>query len=56
MPEPEIAARGGAVRWRTVKLKNGKYVRVAIVKKSGPRGGHTVAGPVRKDKRKGEKK
>lgn len=56
MPEPEIAARGGAVRWRTVKLKNGKHVRVAIVRKAGPRGGRTVAGPVRKDKKKDGKK
>lgn len=47
MPEAEIKARGGAKRWRTVTLPNGKTVRVAIVKKAGPRGGHTVAGPVR---------
>jgi hypothetical protein len=46
MPESEIKARGGAKRWRTVKLPNGKTVKVAIVKKAGPRGGHTVAGPV----------
>jgi len=45
MPEQQIAARGGAVRWRTVKLKDGRTVRVAVVKKAGPRGGHTVAGP-----------
>lgn len=50
MPEREIAARGGAVKWRTVRLKNGKYVRVAVVKKAGPRGGHTVAGDVKKRK------
>lgn len=53
MPEKEIAARGGAKRWRTVKLPNGKYLKVAVVKKAGPQGGHTVAGPVRK--KKGEK-
>lgn len=46
MPEAEIKARGGAKRWRTVKLPDGRTVRVAIVKKAGPRGGHTVAGPV----------
>jgi hypothetical protein len=46
MPEKQIAARGGAVRWRTVKLKNGKTIRVAVVRKAGSRGGHTVAGPV----------
>lgn len=50
MPEREIAARGGAVKWRTVKLKNGKTIRVAVVKKAGSRGGHTVAGPVHQSK------
>lgn len=44
MPESEIKARGGAKRWRTVKLPSGKYVKIAIVKKAGPRGGYTVAG------------
>ena len=44
MPEKEIAARGGAKRWRTVRLSNCKYIKVAIVPKAGPRGGHTVAG------------
>lgn len=51
MPEKEIKARGGAKRWRTVRLKNGKYIHVAIVKKAGPRGGHTVAGPAHKRKK-----
>lgn len=51
MPEAEIARRGGAVRWRTVKLKDGRTVRVAVVRKAGPKGGHTVAGPVHKTKR-----
>lgn len=46
MPEKQIAARGGALRWRTVRLKNGSYVRVAVVRKAGPRGGRTVAGDV----------
>lgn len=50
MPEAQISARGGAKRWRTVRLKNGKYIKVAIVPKAGPQGGHTVAGPVRKKK------
>ena len=44
MPEAEIAARGGAQRWRTLKLLNGKYIRIAVVPHPGPRGGHTVAG------------
>jgi len=46
MPAAREAARGGAVRYRTVRLANGKYVRVAVVRKRGPRGGRTVAGPV----------
>lgn len=50
MPEKEIAERGGAVRWRTVKLKNGRVIHVAVVRRAGPHGGHTVAGPVRKTK------
>lgn len=51
MPEAQIAARGGAKRWRTVRLKNGKTIRVAIVPKAGPHGGHTVAGPVHTKKK-----
>ena len=50
MPEREIAARGGATRVRTVKLPNGRYRHVFVVRDAGPRGGHTVAGPVKKSK------
>jgi hypothetical protein len=50
MPEEEIARRGGAKRWRTVKLKDGRTIRIAIVRKAGPRGGHTVAGRAHKAK------
>lgn len=50
MPEAEIAKRGGALRWRTVKLPSGKIVHVAVVRRAGPRGGHTVAGSVRSTK------
>lgn len=46
MPEAEIRKRGGAIRWRTVRLRNGKYIRVAIVRKRGKHGGTTIAGPV----------
>lgn len=53
MPEQEIRNRGGAVRWRTVKLKDGRTIRVAVVRKAGPRGGHTVAGPVHERKTRG---
>ena len=50
MPEAEIKKRGGAKRYRTLKLPGNKFVHLAIVKKAGPKGGHTVAGPVRKKK------
>lgn len=53
MPEEEIRRRGGAKRWRTIKLKDGRTIRVAIVRKAGPKGGHTVAGPVHGAKKKG---
>ena len=50
MPENEIKRRGGAIAWRTVTVGKGKkrrYMRVAIVTKAGPQGGHTIAGPLR---------
>lgn len=56
MPEAEIKARGGAVRWRTIKRPDGSTIRVAVVRKAGPNGGHTVAGPVHHDRKRGEKK
>lgn len=46
MPTPidkQIKARGGVVRWRTVKRKGGRTWRVAVVRKKGPRGGRTVS-------------
>jgi hypothetical protein len=49
MPEREIAERGGAVKYRTIRTKTG-YIRIAIVRKKGKRGGKTVAGPVHKRK------
>jgi len=51
MPKAEERRRGGVVRWRTVRLKDGRYVHIAIVPKAGPRGGHTIAGKVHKRKR-----
>lgn len=49
MPEKEIAERGGAMRYRTLSIrgKDGKkkYIHLAIVRKSGPRGGRSIAGP-----------
>jgi hypothetical protein len=50
MPDTEIKKRGGAMRYRTVKLKDGRYIRIAVVPKAGKRGGHTVAGAVHKGK------
>lgn len=47
MPTEEERRRGGAVRYRTIRVGTGKrkrYLRVAIVRKAGVRGGHTVAG------------
>jgi len=50
MPEAEIKKRGGALRYRTIKLPGGRYTHIAITKKKGPRGGRTVAGPIHKKK------
>jgi hypothetical protein len=47
MPTREEQERGGAIRYRTIRVgkgKNKKYLHVAIVRKKGPRGGKTVAG------------
>lgn len=45
MPTPidkEIAARGGVVRWKTRKSGDRTF-RIAVVKKTGPRGGKTLS-------------
>lgn len=41
--ETEIAERGGAMRWRTLKLPSGRFLHLAVTREEGPRGGHTVA-------------
>lgn len=51
MPEAEIRKRGGAVKVRTIKLGNGKYAHVFVVRKKGKRGGRTVLGPTKTRKR-----
>lgn len=48
---PRAAERARGVRYyRTIKPKARRYIHVAVVKKAGPRGGHTVAGPVHRTK------
>lgn len=47
MPTAEEKRRG-VVRYRTIKVGKGKTITVAIVRKGGPRGGHTVAGKPKK--------
>ena len=39
------------MRYRTKKLPGGKYIHIAVTKKSGPRGGKTIAGRIHKKKR-----
>ena len=51
MPAAREKARGGVVRYRTIR-SGGKIIHVAVVRKAGPRGGHTIAGPARTPKRK----
>lgn len=53
MPKAEEKKRGGAMRYRTVVPKEGKYLHVAVVKEKGPRGGKTVAGEVKTKKKTG---
>lgn len=49
MPERTIKRRGGAIRWRTKRVRGG-YFHIAVVRKLGPRGGRTVAGKLHKNK------
>lgn len=47
MPQQEERRRGGAVKHRTIRVgkgRNRRVLHIAIVRKAGPRGGHTVAG------------
>jgi len=50
MPEKTIKKRGGAKRWRNKPIKGhpGSYLKCAIVRKPGKRGGHTVCTKKRK--------
>ena len=47
-----VKGRGKVLRTRTKMLPGGKYQHIEVVSKAGPRGGHTVAGPVRTKKKK----
>lgn len=50
MPKAEVAKRGGATKVRTIRLSNGKYAHVYVVRKKGKRGGRTVLGEVKRRK------
>ena len=43
--------RGKIKRKRTIKPNRRTYIHISVVSKKGPRGGTTVAGPVRKIKK-----
>jgi len=46
----ELRKRGGLVRVRTKKLPGGRYEHIYVVRKAGPRGGHTIAGEPKRRK------
>lgn len=53
MPKAQEVRRGGVVRYRTIVRGRGRHkrvLRVSVLRKPGPRGGRTVAGPARKIK------
>lgn len=41
MPRLKELARGGVLRYRTIR-RGGKLIRISVVRKAGPRGGHTI--------------
>lgn len=47
MPQAAELARGGAIKHRTLALRNGRFLKLSIVRNAGPRGGHTLPGPLR---------
>jgi hypothetical protein len=51
--EREIRRRGGVIRFRTKKVSRDKYLRVAVVRRKGKRGGRTVAYVVKRKQPKG---
>lgn len=48
--EKKAKRRGGVKRWRIKKLPGGEVVRIAVVRKVGPRGGHTMGYKLNPDK------
>jgi hypothetical protein len=50
MPKKPTKKPRGVIRYRTIVPKPGRYIHIAVVRKKGPRGGRTVAGPVRHSK------
>lgn len=47
----KIEKKRGVKYYRTIDLPGGKYQHIAITKKAGPHGGHTIAGPVHRSKK-----
>jgi hypothetical protein len=45
-----LEQKRGVKGYRTIQLPGGKYLHIALTKKAGPEGGHTIAGPVRQRK------
>ena len=52
MPRLRYRKRGGVLRYRTIKLGKRRYAHLAIVRRSGRRGGRTIIGKIRYSKRK----
>ena len=54
MPESfyrELRKRGGAKRWRTLRLPNGEFAHIAVTRKEGARSGTTLMGEIHKKMR-----
>jgi len=52
----KVPGRGKIKSIRTVKVSPTKYIHVGVVPEAGPKGGHTVSGPVHTIKKKKRKK
>jgi len=47
----QLRRRGGLVKVRTVRLSGGRYRHIYVVRKAGPRGGHSIGGETKRRKR-----